>query len=311
MTSWRLVADIGGTNIRIAQSSREGQFEERKSYLIKDHKNFQSAYQAYQSEAVIHAPFVRAVLGVAGPVSNGTVALTNNSWTLNEEEISEILGKAPVRIINDLEAVAHALPYISDEVLVAIGNVAPSSNNSHRKLAVNIGTGFGAAALIPAGTSWVSCSTEAGHMSLCAESHDELTLLEGLDPPAKSVENILSGQGLVKLHNSLVPNYEGLYGVTTSSEVIDAIGRNKAAEVAMTYFTRFLGRVVGDLTLALGCWGGVYMVGGVIEGWSRNIDANLFRSQFENKGLMKHLQENVFTGVVTQPDISLAGLTYA
>lgn len=311
MTSRRLMADIGGTNIRFAQSSEAGRFEHRRTYRLKNHENFHSAFRTYQSEVEINTQFEKVFIGAAGLVSNGKVELTNSNWVLNGPEISEIVDQATVVILNDLEAVACALPYLGHEALVPIGDLSPSPDTSKRKLAVNVGTGFGAASLVWTGTTWLSCSTEAGHMSLCAETMDDLSLLEGLVPPAKSVEDILSGQGLVKLYNFQKSKSGGHSEIFSSADVLNAVNHDDAAKIAVDDFTRLLGRVVGDLALALGCWGGVYMVGGVIEGWSLHIDDKLFRHQFENKGKMQDLQKSIYTGVVTKSDISLIGLTYA
>jgi glucokinase len=75
--------------------------------------------------------------------------------------------------------------------------------------------------------------------------------------------------------------------------------------------TQLLGRVVGDLVLASGAWGGAFLCGSVVRGWSSVADPERFRKVFERKGAMSGRMRGVPTAVITHPNPALIGLSHA
>jgi glucokinase len=87
--------------------------------------------------------------------------MTNLAWDLNEAELCRGLGLARVTLLNDLNAVAHAIPHLKSEQLVDIN---PGKAKLHGAIAVMApGTGLGEAFLIWSGTAYVACPSEGGH----------------------------------------------------------------------------------------------------------------------------------------------------
>lgn len=296
---WRLVADIGGTNVRFARAVGDDEPSALRSYRVAAHADFGSALDAYLAETGA-AGCAGAAIGAAGPVECGSVKLTNAPWTLEEATISHRLGGVRTRIVNDLEAVAHALPYLGANDLEAIGPAAVPDTR-RPMLAVNVGTGFGAASLAPSPHGWMARASEPGHMSLQPASEDERQTLQGIG----TIEELLSGRGVAALYARL----SGGSGQVASAESVMANARHEAmAARAVAIIGTVLGRVAGDLVLATGAWGGCLLCGSVATGWASTGDHAAFRAAFEHKGAMTGRMRGVYAGVIRRDNAALLGL---
>ncbi len=219
----RLVADIGGTNARFALVEG-GTMGAPVRLPVAEHSRFEDALRV---AAGSRAGAIREVaIAAAGPVRDGAVRLTNADWEVSPGSVVRVTPGARVRVLNDLEAVAHLLPELAPEETETLQRGLAATAPQPR-LALNVGTGFGAAVAVPCPTGWAVLATEAGHMRLP----------EG---GGRTVEDALSGPGLARLRSEV--------GVVEARAV----------------FSRLLGRVAGDLALATGAWGGVFFCGGVL-----------------------------------------------
>lgn len=297
---WRLVSDVGGTNVRFARASVEGEIDARRSYAVADFPAFTDALAAYLEETG-RPEFASFAIGAAGPVDRGRVRLTNAPWTLDIDEIAAALAGARGALVNDLEAAAMALPFLDKSDFRHVGPHIETPSQS-RMLALNIGTGFGASVVIPTPTGWATCPSEAGHMALAIAEREELALLEA----GRSVEDILSGPGVVALYRFLGGGREG--ETLTSAEILARAPSDPIASEVCRHVTRLLGRVAGDLVLATAAWGGAYLFGSVVRGWEKAASAQSFRSAFENKGAMRKRMEAVPSAIVTYEDAAFFGL---
>jgi glucokinase len=307
MSAWRLVADVGGSNVRFAKSGAPRALGDWSAYPLKDHASFCAALQTFLDETGGPGGCASAAIGVAGPVDDGHVKLTNAPWVIDAGETGAVLGGAPVRIVNDLQAVAFALPHLRDDELIPIGPAARNPVPPRTMLAVNIGTGFGGAAAIPSGGGWIANPGEPGHMTLGAADKTELALLGA----HCSVEDLLSGRGLPSLYNALAlrsgrPAIPGIDG----ARIFASAGDDETAAETTRIVSRLLGRVVGDLVLAMAAWGGVYLCGSVAHGWAAAGGAAHFRAPFEDKGPMAERMARVYSGIIARDDVALLGLTY-
>lgn len=305
----RLLADIGGTNARFAYGTAEGAITAFEQCRVADFPTFEAALETWLSGAGAGFRPRWAAIAAAGPVIEGEVKLTNAPWRLRAADISDCLGGAKVSLFNDLEAVGHALPHLSADDVVAVASAMPPPGAA-RRLAVNVGTGFGAAVAIPLKSGgWTVCSSEAGHMTLGAGTGDEAPVLQRLASggPA-SVEDALSGAGLVALYRALAD----AHGEAATPEAVFARSHeDTAARKAVALFTRWLGRVAGDLALATASWGGVYLTGGLIRSWRPVGDLAAFRAAFEAKGKMRARMAAVPTVAITHEQVALLGLAHA
>ena len=195
---WKLVSDIGGTNVRFGRADEDGSVYARRSYKVSEFPGFNDAIARYLPETGGFDGCIGAVIGAAGPVFQNCVKLTNANWTITCSEVAALIDR-PVMLVNDLEAAARVIPQLRGAELQFIGPARQLTAKPERVLAANIGTGFGAATLIRSGAGWVSCPSEAGHISL------DRRLSDGTVLPAafKTIETVLSGSGLSNLYDVL------------------------------------------------------------------------------------------------------------
>ena len=302
----RIVADVGGTNVRFAITSDQADgLVDLRCYRTVDFPCFLAALEGFVDETGNQRHFGGIAVGAAGPVDDGIADVTNGTWRISEAEISAALKGCPARVVNDVEAVAFALPLLQSDDRFPIGLIKVPSAKPRTLLVINVGTGFGAAALVPSNAGWVSVPGEAGHMNL--RTHDKKN---GLVVDT-SVESVLSGTGVATLMARFGPNdgshsieYPPKSGAGGSERAIAQPGQNLEARD----FEDLLGEVAGNLALATGAWGGVFFCGGVIDAWKKNVDQMRFRTRFESKGSMTARMQQVFTGVITKPNVALLGL---
>jgi glucokinase len=301
MSSRRLVADAGGTNVRFAVADANGRLDRVKKFQVADFPTFLDALSAYRADAGGLREIGAGAIAAAGPVDGDVVNLTNNAWTVDRGKISAMLNGVPIALVNDLEAVAAALPHFGSTDLTAIGAPAPVRPDRRTMLAVNVGTGFGAASIIWRDGRWYTCPSEAGHMTL-----GQVDAITGL-PADASIESVLSGSGLAQLHARLAGG-RGADDSRRSANVLAESVRDVAAAHTVELFTAILGRIAGDLALATCAWGGVYLCGSVAAAWSAIADTERFRAEFIRKGAMRARMQQVPTAVIRRDIAALYGL---
>jgi len=307
--AWRLVGDVGGTNARFALAAPDGSCTLAANLQVAEFSSFDDALTAYLNglDRPARERIESAAFAAAGPVDSNAIKLTNAPWRLDAQGISIRLGGAPTALFNDLQAVALALPFLGPADVVSVGDVPRPEDTRRRMVAVNVGTGFGAATAIPASDGWNACPSEAGHMSLAGADAEEAELLAALSPDrTATLEDVLSGAGV----GALYAWFSG--GEPIASDAVFARAHDDpAAARTVEMLSRWLGRASGDLVLATAAWGGAFLLGGVVSGWAAHCDARAFRAAFEDKGKMRTRMAGVFSGVVTRQDVALLGLATA
>lgn len=306
MKRWKLIADVGGTNARFARSAGPGDLQHVKKLNVSDFPTFHSALQAYL-EGVDCGQCTGGSISAAGPVNRDEVVLTNAPWRIAASDVASVLGDRPVMLFNDLEAVALALPHLTSDDVRKLGGPPPDLDAKATRLAVNVGTGLGAAAAVPIGGAWLCVPSEAGHISYAATTADEEKLLGSIG----SVEDLLSGRGIRRLHKELSGTVEEDHSVPEDAAIFRGAGIDTVSAEALDIFTRVLARVSGDLVLATASWGGVFFCGSVARAWSDVADIGAFRATFESKGAMTARMGNVGTSLILLPEPALYGLTFA
>ena len=307
MTSWQLIADVGGSNARFAKSPGHHTLDARRDYRMKDFPSFYAVLDAFLAETGGPEGCTGGAIGAAGPVDDNKVQLTNSPCTIDAAEVSARLGGVPVKLVNDLRAVALALPYLSGGELIPVGDAERDTAHRHTMLAINVGTGFGGASAIPVGSGWATNPGEPGHMALGALDTAQLELIEG----ARSVEDLLSGRGVVRLYNRIADQLGGPRADDPSgASIFASADRDRAAQETVRHFSALLGRIAGDLVLAMAAWGGVYFYGSVVKGWLASGGGQYFRAPFEDKGVMSERMKDVYSGLITHDNAALIGLTY-
>ena len=115
-----LLADIGGTNARFAlsQGDQTGPIDYVK---VADFPTVREAIADVLARRSDGKPPARAVLAVAGPVTNNRCVMTNSPWVIDGNELQPALGFDSVHVLNDFEVVAWSLPALQPADLIPLG----------------------------------------------------------------------------------------------------------------------------------------------------------------------------------------------
>jgi glucokinase len=296
-----LLGDIGGTHSRFAWTDESGQLshiQDIDNGSVSDLPEMLAGYL----ERLEPRPGA-AVLAVAGPVRDQQVTLTNRNWHIRADALAVRFGFAWVRLINDFEALAWGLPAFTAPDLLRIGQAGDSATGT--KLVLGPGTGLGVAALVPGRSGWTAVPSEGGHVSFGPATAEEEPVFARLraERPV-SAEWVLSGPGLCRLHAALHPDAPPL---PPEAIVQRAAAGEAAAVVTRHWFLRLLGRFSGDAALSFKATGGVYLAGGVAQGFGKDFDAEIFRAAFEAHPPQTPLLATVPTYLITHAHPGLAG----
>src|ERR1700675_905643 len=98
-TPW-LVADVGGTNIRLALADGPGQPpRDIQAYRDEDYPDIGAVIAAYL--AAVGETTHAACIAVAGPVVGQVIQLTNRGWQIDIEGLRRRFSLARLLVIND------------------------------------------------------------------------------------------------------------------------------------------------------------------------------------------------------------------
>lgn len=298
-----LLADLGGTNSRFALATPGGRPQSIACLANGPFAGPAAAIAHFLKET--GARPVAGVLAVAGPVDGDAIALTNRDWAFRLSELKREFGLSRLRALNDFEAVAWAVPGLGPGGARPIGPVSAAGTGV--KVVCGPGTGLGVAALAPAEGSWGVVASEGGHIAFGAAATEEepvFARLRDMTGGQVSAEMILSGPGLVRLHQALHP---GVAPSVSEAIVMGAQADEKEASETVTLFVRLLGRFAGDLALTFKATGGVYLTGGLGCGLGALLDSAIFRGAFEAHPPHSRLLAGIPTFVMTDEQPGLMG----
>jgi glucokinase len=312
-SGWRLIADIGGTNARFALlGPGSDRPEQERTLACADYVGLEQAAQAYLKE-VGAPPIQAAALDVATAITGDIVRLTNSPWAFSIEQTQQQLGLERLLVINDFTALALALPH-----LPAGGCRQTGRGSAVARAAIALlgpGTGLGVSGLLPCGNGWTAIEGEGGHAAFSPMTEREDAVLRTLRERFGHVSNerLLSGPGLVNLHDALCRlDHVAVRGMTPQQVTEAALAGSDAQCVeALELFCAALGTAAANLAVTLGARGGVYIGGGIVPQLGEWFDRSPFRTRFEHKGRFSHYLAQVPTFVITQDNPALIGLAAA
>lgn len=301
---WKLVADVGGTNVRFAHAYSENHIEQIQSYKLSAFSKFETALEAYLMQVTDLESCSGCAIAAAGFGDADEIELTNAGWHIRRSDMTRQLGDIPFHLYNDLQASAFSIPDLTDEHLLPVLKPETQSSSTATRIAINAGTGIGACPLVFDRGEWVSLPGEAGHMTLTATTLDEFDLVQNKAAGFDAIEDVLAGKGLRRLYAHLAGlNIED----APPSEDIFALN-GEPAKKSLEIYTRLLGRVCGDLALSVGARGGVYLFGSVARGWLDHGNLDDFKTAFRLKGKMSTDMEAIAVHCVTLDEAPLMGL---
>lgn len=313
-----LVADIGGTNARFGWVTDETlAVREVRALPVAAHAGPVEAARAYLdglAEALggrCPAP-ARAAFAVATSGAGDEVAFTNSPWRFSVRALQDALAVQPLRVLNDFEALALAVPHLGHAQLRAWGAL-PGARAT--RAVIGPGTGLGVAGVVPSADGWLALPGEGGHATLAATDDFEAAVLQHArrEFAHVSAERLLSGIGLPVLQRA-VAGVLGQVADDLSAEVIVTCGLASDDTVCsrtLDTFCALLGGFAGNVALTLGARGGVYIGGGIVPRLGERFFASRFRACFEAKGRFRDYLREVPTVVITDTLAALHGAALA
>lgn len=317
-TSSILVGDIGGTNTRLRLADKAG-----KRILVeavfpsREFASFEDVARPFLASSDAPHPRV-AVVGIAGPVTNGVARVTNLPWVLDERALARHLKIDRFVLKNDLVVVARGCITAKADALVTLTAHAPSPKGKHCAV-VAAGTGLGEAKALWDGEKHLVFATEGGHADFAPQSPLEIELwhfLKARFPDHVSYERVLSGNGLGALYDFFASrggrepaSVRKKLAEGDRNAAISELGlahAHRPASRAVDMFASLYGAEAGNMALRELSMGGLFLAGNI----ARNIviaRREIFMESFLRKGRFTGLLKQVPVAVVTDSFVGVRG----
>ncbi len=304
-----IVADIGGTNLRIGIAEETGETRALTVYQCAQYVGLAEVVSDFIEKESLQGKTINACFAIACPVEQDLITMTNLPWQFSKSEIMETLGLAKLLMINDFTAIAHAIPMLGEGQKVQVGNGEPVHG---KPISVcGPGTGLGVGHLVHEKDKWISLSCEGGHVDFAPIDETEIEILKHLlhKYAHVSYEQLLSGMGLEQIYQALA-TIDGKAETDLAAKDITAKafdGECSTCRKTVETFCRVLGSFAGNLALTLGSFGGVYIAGGIVPRFIEFFQDSEFRKRFEEKGRLSGFNQNIPTYVITESQPGILG----
>lgn len=301
-----LIADIGGTNSRLALvKEKSKKFYQFRTYKSKNFINIYDIVKQYFLEISPRKIPEIAIFAVAGPVIQNQAYLTNLNWKVSAYKLKKFFGFKKTILVNDLQALSASIAILKKE---DIFNIKSAKNGKKLpKAFIAPGTGLGEAILIKE-KPLIILPTEGGHIFFSPLNEEEFAYLKFLEKKEEELswEKALSGKALSYW-------YEYYFNESIPPEKITQLAKAKdpkALKVIKKFF-ELLGRKISQLTLYSLPEGGIYIAGGVIQALKEFLELQEFKDTllegyFKNRKL-KNLLDRFSLNVILHPNPCLLG----
>ncbi|MBB3778443.1 glucokinase [Xanthomonas campestris] len=309
-----IAADVGGTHVRvghIAQADNAAaELAHYRTYRCAEHASLDAILADFLQTGRDVEAVVIASAGVA--LDDGSFISNNLPWTISPGRMRAALAVPSVHLVNDFEAVAYAAPLMEQRAALQLSGPTPRHARATGPiLVVGPGTGLGAAVWIDARPRPIVLATEAGQVALASHDEMELQVLRILLRGERylPLEHVLSGPGLLHLYNAACE----LHGATPRHRLPAAITHaalhedDALARECLQIFCAVLGSAVGDMALAYGAAGGIYLAGGFLPAIGPFLQNSSFRERFLAKGRMRAVLERIPVKLVEHGQLGVLG----
>jgi len=283
-----LVADIGGTNTRVAISNgRNVVLESIRRYKNADASDVVDILRRFIAEQT-SPDFDACCIAAAGPNKSGRIKMSNIGWVIDPAEIRNATNIQAVELLNDLQALGYSVDSLKSDALIPVVGGSNDKQLNTVQLVVGVGTGFNAASVhFPQDNQKLVTVSESGHISLPIGNEADLRLgkFASRSPGFAAVEDVLSGRGLEKIY-AWLGEQSGQRLSKSASEICATLDgeTDPQAIIAAGIFARILGTIVGDLALIHLPSGGIFFAGGVIRSFAPHLTKLGFTEAFRSKG---------------------------
>jgi len=320
-----LVGDIGGTKTDLAIFATNGELQPQAQATFKS-----AAYPSL--EAIVQeflagnpASITKAVFGVAGPVVSGQSQITNLPWHISEETMRNRLNIPVVKLLNDLEAIAHAVPYLPEQDLEPLNGDRLDTTLGQHKAVIAPGTGLGEAVLFHHDDTFHVIASEGGHADFAPTSLFQMGLLQYLISKHNHVsyERVCSGGlGIPNIYNYLKEHRyaqenpqvaAALKSAADPTPVIIQAALQEECDMCLetlNVFVSILGSEAGNLALKVMATGGIYLGGGIPPRILTKLKDGMFMAAFVKKGRFSDTLARIPVYVILNKKSALLGAAH-
>lgn len=315
-----LAGDIGGTHARLALVDvADGRARVVHSRVVDSHSvtGLAMLVDDFREAAPLDG-VTRACFAIAGALVDGVWQTPNLPWEIRSATAGAEIGIPGTTVVNDFEAVGHALPLLTGPDLSTLQAGVPVPHGTMALLGA--GTGLGMAFVHWDGARYRVSASEGGHADFAPRTPVECDLLAFLRARhgRVSTERILSGRGLAALYDFMVQRGEHaeLPGTRAAMERDDPAAvvttRALAADdplcvAALDLFLTVFGAAAGNLALTVLATGGVYLGGGIAPRLDRALREGSFLRAFTTKGRLSSLLTRTPVHLILRPEAGLIG----
>jgi glucokinase len=329
-----LAGDVGGTKTYLGLFRRASDRPEpvdAGEFVTLDYDGLEPMVREFlRAQHVEPSRIVSASFGVAGAVTDQVARLTNVPWLVNGPAVADAVGLRHAHVLNDLEALAYAVPVLAgDELAILQQGVANPTGNA---AVIAAGTGLGEAMLLNVDGRFVPGESEGGHADFAARTPRELEMVAALASiyGRVEVERILSGPGIVNVYQfthrafgtgpviapGILPPARLCAGVGAVADPADLPARISAAAKerrcrqcveTMEMFAAAYGAEAGNIALRTVATAGVYIGGGIAPKNLSLLQSGIFIDAFRAKEPLTDLIATIPVAVILNPIAGLLG----
>jgi glucokinase len=254
-----------------------------------------------------------ACFGVAGPVIDETAKLTNVPWFVDGRRVAEEFGTRWVILLNDLEAMAWAVPVLREsEVHVLQEGEALRGGNI---ALIAAGTGHGQALLHNVDGRFIPSASEGGHADFAARTEREIALVQDLTARygRADVEHVVSGRGFVNIHrvaHRQPCRAEVDLESPNAPAAISAAAFDRTCPGCMETLDLFVeayGAESGNLALRTVSTGGLFVGGGIASKIMPAMTTGAFMRAFRAKPPLDRMLSGMPVKIILNEEVGLLG----
>jgi len=326
-----LAGDLGGTKTILAIYSKDKYPIKlfSKYYISAEWQSFESILEDFIKQLPNHIDLPQyGCIGVAGPIVNGKVNITNLGWEFDSEILSLLSKINNIDLINDFSVLIYGIPFFKEEQYEVIQGSLKSEFNKKQELIaiIGAGTGLGMSRGLITSKSISVFPSEGGHREFSPRTKDEWDLVNWLKNRLNlqriSLERIVSGRGLGMIARWKLDDPNQLnHPLQTILKKIDNDGLDveelpalawesakngdKLMSEALQLWLNAYGSAAGDLALQELCSSGLWIAGGTAVKNLNGINSSNFLNAFSNKGRFQSYLKKIPLIVLKDPEATL------